>query len=390
MPRLTSTLRLLSLAWLGAGAVPLAAQGSPAAGPDSAQPAAANAAAATPKPPSFNLSGYAEASYAYSNEAVANAIVGRLYDRYSGGFMLNALKLAVDRPYATNKLDAGVHADILVGQNAPVLQSSGFSVGNDGDVTQLYVTLNVPTKNGNGIQFKAGKMVTLLGLELIEDVSNPNWSEGNQFVYVENFTSTGLEVDYRFSSYVDAELRVDNGWDRVQVVNGHVDLMGRLGLTFGPNTSIGLIGYGGPQEAASGATRYGAQVLLNQKFGSKTSVWIQGDYGKEQANAALPDPTSDATWRAVGGWLAYDLSAKLNLAFRGDYVDDPNGARTAGAFGLAAPIAHKLWSGTATFNVKTWSNVLVRPEVRYDHSNLTPFNGKSSQATFGLSVAYQY
>jgi len=391
MSRLTRTLSALTLVWLGAVAAPLAAQGSPAAGPDSSPPAtAATAAAAANRGPGFKLSGYAEASYAYSNEAVGNAIVGHLYDRYSGGFMLNALKLAIDRPYVASKLDAGVHADILVGQNAPVLQSSGFSLGTDGDVTQLYITLNIPTKNGNGIQFKAGKIVTLMGLEVIESVANPNWSEGNQFVFVENFTSTGLEVDYKFSSAVDAEVRVDNGWDRVQVADGHVDFMGRLGIAPGPNTSIALLGYVGPQEAGSSAKRYGAEVLVNQKIGSKASIWVQGDYGKEQANAALPDATVDATWKGVGGWLAYDLTPKLNLALRGDYIDDPNGARTAGPFGLTGPFAHKLWSGTATFNVKTWSNVLVRPEVRYDHSNLTPFNGKSSQATVALSLAYLY
>src|SRR5581483_3067482 len=121
-------------------------------------------------------------------------------------------------------------------------------------------------------------------------------------------------------------------------------------------------------------------LLLNQKVGSKTSIWIQGDYGKEQANAALPDPTVDASWKAIGGWVAIDVTPTLNLALRGDYLDDPNGARTGAAFGTGA-LAQKLWSGTATFNVKTWSNVLVRPEVRYDHSNLTPFNGKSDQAS---------
>src|ERR671930_89629 len=151
----------------------------------------------------FKLTGFVEASYSYSARAVGDTIVGRLYDRYSNQFMLNALKIAVDRPFATDKWDAGVHADLLIGQNAPVLQSSGLNLGANGDVTQLYLTLNVPTANGNGLQFKVGKFVTLMGLEVIEDVVNTNWSEGLQFIYVENFTHTGIEADYKLNKYAD-------------------------------------------------------------------------------------------------------------------------------------------------------------------------------------------
>ena len=386
MPPPLRMVSALSLAWLGAVAAPLAGQAPPAA------PAPAPAPA---PPPSFKLSGYVEASYAYSTEAVPpNTILGRLYDRYSNAFTLNALKLTADRPFDAKKVDAGVHADVLLGQNAEVLHSSGsgasgFNVGTDGEITQLYVTLNLPTANGNGIQFKAGKFVTMMGLEVIEDVVNPNWSEGNQFIYVENFTATGLELDYKFSSSADIELRIDNGWDRVVVTNGNKDFMGRLGLT-SANTALGIVGYVGAQEPNSNASRYGIDVLLNQKMGSKASVWIQGDWGKEKANAALPDPTQDATWWAVGGWLAVDLSPKVNFAGRADYLNDAQTARTSGAFGLLSTDAHKLWSLTGTLNVKSWPNALVRPEVRYDHSSFQVFNGKDGQVSFALSVAYLY
>jgi len=381
MPRLIRTVRTLTLISLGALTAPLVGQAPPAPEP-----------AAAPAPPSFKLSGYAEASYVYSTQPVGNTIVGRLYDRYSDAFTLNAWKLAVDRPFNAKKLDAGVHADLMVGQNATLLRSSGFDLGTDADVTQLYVTLNLPTKNGNGVQFKIGKMVTLMGVEVIEDVVNPNWSEGLQFIYVENFTSTGVELDFKPSSAVDVELRVDNGWDRIVVPDGHKSFMGRVGIAASANTSLGVVAYVGDQEPSISAARYGVNALLNQKFGSKTSLWVQADWGKEKANTLLPDPTQDASWWAVGGWLASDLSPKANLAVRADYLDDAQGFRTSGVLGFpaSAGAAQKLWSATGTLNVKSWPNVLLRPEVRYDHSNLTPFNGKNGQATFALSVAYQY
>src|SRR6266550_4277795 len=380
MPRLIRTVRTLMLISLGALAAPLVGQAPPPPAPD---PTAAPAPA---PPPSFKLSGYAEASYVYSTQPVGNTIVGRLYDRYSDAFTLNAWKLAVDRPFNAKKRDAGVHADLIVGQNSTLLRSSGFDLGTDGDVTQLYVTLNLPTKSGNGVQLKAGKFVTMMGLEVIEDVVNPNWSEGLQFIYVENFTATGVELDFKPSSATDVELRVDNGWDRIVVPDGHKSFMGRVGIAAGANTSLGLLAYAGDQEPSISAARYGVEALLSQKFGSKTSLWVQGDWGKEKQNALLPDPTQDATWWAFGAWIASDLSPKANLALRAEYLDDAEGFR----FPPFGGVAQKVWGLTGTLNMKTWPNVLVRPELRYDHSNLTPFNGKTGQVTFALSVAYQY
>lgn len=390
--------QIFQLAWSLVFTASLAAQDGGSGKPDSAQPntpdggdaSAAPATTAASPLAGFKLSGYAEASYSYSGRAVGNTIVGRLYDRYSDQFTLNALKVAVDRPFATDKWDAGARVDILFGENAPVLQSSGFNLGPNGDITQLYVTLNVPTRNGNGVQFKVGKFVTLMGLEVIEDVANPNWSEGLQFIYVENFTHTGIEVGSKVSKYADAQLRLSNGWDRVAASSAHKDVMARVGLYPGATTSIGVVGHYGAHQTSSDAKRYGVNVLVNQKLGA-ASVWFQGDYGKEEANAALPDSTRDATWWAVGAWLAYDLRPKLGVALRADYLDDQQGSRTAAAFGLpAGGPQHRLWSATGTLNVRTWPSVLVRPEVRYDHSNLTPFNGRQGQVTFALSVAYLY
>lgn len=336
------------------------------------------------------LGGYAEASYVYSTKPAGHFIVGRLYDRFQDQFTLNALKIWLDRPYATSKFDAGFHTDVIFGQNARSLRSVGFDLGDHGDVTQLYVTLNIPTPNGNGLQFKLGKMVTLMGLDVIESMANPTWSEGNQFIYVENFTAVGASAEYRFNKHVDAQLRVINGWDQVEDLNSHKSFMGRLGIAPDDLSSIAFVGYAGPEEPDdNSAMRYGGNLLLSRKFGASTA-WLQGDYGKEDANAALPDPTRNASWWAVGGWYALDLQPTLGLALRADYLDDQQGARTVAAFGLDGSADHKLWSGTATLNVKAWQNALLRPEIRYDHSNFTVFDGSKSQVTFALSTTYVY
>ncbi len=339
----------------------------------------------------FKLTGFAEGSYSYTGRSLGDtAIVGRLYDRLQNRFMLNALGVVLDRAYDPAKFSAGFHSELLIGQDAAVIRSNGFDLGNYADVPHLYVTLNVPTASGNGLQIKVGRMVTLMGVEVIETVANPNWSEANQFIYVENFTGTGVSVETKFNDHVDAQFRVINGWDQVSDNNTHKSLMGRVGLYPDALTSLGIVGYWGPEEPNDNtANRYGVNAVLWRKFG-KTNVWLQGDYGTEQANAAIPDPTKDAKWWALGGWVTYDFNASAGLAFRGDYVNDENGARTSGVLGFAPNTGQKFGSATATLNIRSWPDAVVRPEVRYDRSTLATFNGKKDQVSVALAVAYLY
>jgi hypothetical protein len=343
----------------------------------------------------IKLTGFVEGSYAYSSRSSGDTvIVGRLYDRFQNQFMLNALGVVLDKPYDPTKFSAGFHTELLIGQNANLIRSPGLYLGNQADLPHLYVTLNVPTASGNGLQFKVGRIPTLMGLEVIETPANPNWSEGNQFIYVENFTGTGLSIETKFSNYVDAQFRVINGWDLVQDNNQHKSLMGRVGFYPDTLTSIGIVGFVGPEEPNDNRhKRSGVEALLWRKFGN-AQVWVQGDWGKEQANAALPVPTQDATWSAYGAWVTYDFSATVGLALRGDYVNDKNGARSSGAFGYPVlpptNTGHKFGSATATLNVKAWPNAMVRPELRYDSSSLLAFAGHANQITMAVGVAYVY
>ena len=341
----------------------------------------------------LKLTGFAEASYAYSGHSSGDSIiVGRLYDRLQDRFTLNAFVVVLDKPYDAAKRSAGLHAEVLFGQNATVIKSGGgaLDLGTQGDIPHLYVTLNLPTANGNGVQFKAGRIPTLLGVEVIETATNPNWSEGNQFVYVENFTGLGLSVETKLNRYLDVQLRVINGWDQVADNNKRKSLMGRVGISPDSHTTIGVTGFWGPEQTGNdNANRYGVEALIWRKLGT-AQLWVQSDYGREQASAALPNPTQDAQWWALGGWMTYDLNASLGLALRGDYVNDENGARTSGSLGFPVNAGHRLGSATATLNVRAWPNAIVRPEIRYDRSTLASFGGKQAQVTFALAVTYLY
>src|SRR2546430_13164205 len=84
-------------------------------------------------------------------------MVGGLQARLQNRFMLNALAVVLDKPYDPAKFSAGFHSELLLGQDATLIKSGGFDLGAQADLPHLYVTLNVPTASGNGLQFKVGR-----------------------------------------------------------------------------------------------------------------------------------------------------------------------------------------------------------------------------------------
>jgi hypothetical protein len=338
------------------------------------------------------ISGYLTASYTYSNGHTGPAIVGRFYDRFQNEIDINAANVVFDLAPATDKLDAGFKAEFLFGQNAAVTKSLGLDLGQNADLIQGYAILNLPLRGeGKYVQFRVGKMATLMGLEVIEDVLNPNLSVANQFVYLENFTNTGLRVDVKPSDLLDFQLAVFNGWDVVEDNNTRKSFMGRLGIAATPTTTVGLLGYFGPEQTDATTNRYGGEVLLTQKLaGGRASVALQADYGQDEDLVA---PGENAKWWGVGLWGTYDLTPKVGLALRGDYIDDSDGARTSGVFGFPANTEHTFGSATATLNVKAFPGALIRPEIRYDRSNMEVYgedDPSKNQVSFGLGASYVF
>ncbi|HUI06469.1 MAG TPA: outer membrane beta-barrel protein [Verrucomicrobiae bacterium] len=337
------------------------------------------------------LSGFVSASYLYDFNSThgSKTVADRTFDTHANQFALNKFKLALEKPIDYNPTNwlVGYRADLIFGEDAAVIHSSGFNLGNDGDLEQAFVDINVPI--GNGLKVIIGKTVTLMGLEVIEEVSNPNWSEGNQFLYVENFTQTGVQLAYKWNDKLDTEFVVFNGWDQLPDNNSGPSFMGRIGYAPDANDSIGLLGYGGPEQTTTslggtGTTanwRDGAEVLFNHKFSDKFNSYLQLDYGQEQK--VIDNGNSE--WYAAGLWLVYDFTDKIELAFRQDYLKDSDGTRTG-----MSPLSPELSSSTLTLNLKPVDNFQFRPEIRWDHSDKDAFNNNRDQFTLGVSVAYLY
>lgn len=332
------------------------------------------------------ISGYVSASFFHNFNDGAPG--NNLYVTRQDQFAANKFKLALEKPvdYSPDKWNAGFRADLVVGEDAKVIHAAGLGTSDQPfDLEQAFITVNAPV--GNGLKFMFGKSVTMMGVEVVEETVNPNWTIGNQFKYVENTTHTGAHVMYKLSDKVEVVAGVINGWDVVTDNNGSPSFMGKVNVTLSDATSVMLLGYGGPEAANDNVNwRKGAEVILTQKIGPKFTTYTQLDYGQEDFAG-----TSGADWYAAGFWGVYQFSPKVGLALRADYLSDGHSSRTAG---YSANNNTDLTSLTATLNFTPSDGLQIRPEIRWDHSSEAAFadgtSSKSDQVIIGLGAAYLF
>lgn len=338
--------------------------------------------------PPVSLTGSVTTSYVWSTHSVGDSVVvGRAYDRHHNSFSLNVVNLTLDRPAPTDRVAAGFHAEAWLGQNAEPVKSVGLDLGPDADIWQAYATLNLPAgAAGNYVQVKAGKLATLLGVEVGEDVLNPNFGISYQDIFLEPFTETGAELDAKLSPKWDAELRVSNGWDQVTDLNQSKTITARVGLTPDEKTLIALSAYAGPEQPRNNTNeRAGVQLLGSRKLTPAATAEVQLDYGQEDHAAA---DGGQSKWYAAGLWLTYDVASSATLALRGDYMNDRNGTRTSGVLGFPVNDGLKVGGVTGTLNIKYWDHALLRPEIRFDRASLPVFGAHQDQLSLALALSY--
>jgi len=326
-------------------------------------------------PVPLRASGFVEGGYAVASRALDGRVTGNLYLPRNDEFAFHAAALKLERPAPAGAPGSGFVVQAMAGGHAEVIRAAGLDLGPHADLVQAYAVMNLPAAS---LQVSAGKMATMLGNEVIESVANPNLSVGNQYVFVENFTDTGVDVAWSGPSGWSIRARAANGWDVVADNNRSKTVFGRLGWSDGAR-GVALFGYTGRELPDSvDGNRSGVELLANAPLGA-ASLTLQLDAGREEA--------FDAPWRAAGLWVRLPLSPDLDLACRADVLDDTDGARTSGALGYPSHGGQTLVSGTATLVVRAIPGALLRPELRYDRSSLPVFDGQRDQWTFAIGAA---
>ncbi len=264
------------------------------------------------------------------------------------------------------------------------------------DPTQVYLNYTVPI--GSGLNLQAGKYTSLIGYEYIPTWNNTNFNQSIDLLYSlgEPFTVTGIRANYAFDKYAAATLGLNDGWDTIATRNVLQTLEAQLSLTPTESITWNMQGMFGPSTGTqSGSKRGLANSTLSWKTPCKPlqlgfeylfvdqsapvlySPLAEGPAYTNPLLASSAQPIRHSVWwSGVGLWAAYNLTDSVQLATRGEWFDDPSGARSG--------IEQNLGELTETLNysIPVISGLAARLEYRHDFSTAHPFPNAGPNVNF--------
>ncbi len=361
------------------------------------------------------------------------------FDREHNSFTLDNVEISVFKA-STEKDPIGFGFTTNYGEIAQRLtfvnsqgRGDGLSGSQDFTISQGFVTYKAPV--GKGIDFKVGKFATWIGAELWESIDNPNYSRSLLYQSAIPFTNTGISAAYAVTDKLTATGFLVNGWDTFVDNNNGKTGGYQFAYKFSENTSLILNGSHGPEQpknpsnsfllsgtpvfpgpvltgySAGDPLRHFWDVIFSCKPLEKTTVNFNFDFGTEAHGAGLAGQsglgpvsasgavltlpsvtpaslqlpradTGNGKWWGASTIVSRDITDSINLALRGEFFDDNDGARLG--------FTHlRIYEATFTTNIKIRQNLMVRPEIRYDHANLDIFGG-TSQANLSTLIAFSY
>lgn len=328
----------------------------------------------------LQMSGYADISYIY-NFAESDPGSGsrtnrvRTFDTEPNGFTPHVFELVLEKPM-TDELPVGFRADLFMGDDASVIKSTGLgrpaaSADADFDLQQVYLTAKAPV--GDGIDFKVGKFVTLLGAEVIESPANWNFSRSYLFGFAIPFTHTGALASYPLGEFGSVTTGVVNGWDIVDDNNKAKSLLGNVTLTPLEGVTLSFNGITGAERTGDNKNdRTVFDFVATYQLLEKLTLMANYDYGHEsglvQGTGAAGFDSVD--WTGLALYAKYDLTDKWSLAGRTEWFDDKDNVRTlVTGEGGGAPDDVDYYGFTLTSQWTLHEHVLARLEYRHDKAD---------------------
>ena len=400
----------------------------------------------------IKLSGAVDTTYTQNfNNPNTNVNSLRIFDTQANSFVPQVAQFMVERPAvagsATDRI--GFRARVNFGAQSRFSRArTNYQPGTDNnelDVHELYGEYIAPI--GNGLKIQAGKINTLIGLEVINSWENPSISRSWTFGLAQAFTTTGIRFTYPFASWGTAAIGLINGWDNIEVNNRGKSFEYKLDLT--PHEKFGFAVYGsyGAEQsngnavfgnAATGvcvngttgcdptAKRTVVGALITIKPTPMDTLILEPYYGNEgNATTNAGQPSQNARWNALLAYYTHDFNDQaqphaFRFSARGEIFEDAGGVRSCvggnnfngganacaggpGGFATTAPAFNTatgggarqtLWGGTFTLQYKPAPSLITRVEFRYDKSDQNVFLrdnvGINNQQTLGFQVVYLF
>ncbi len=160
------------------------------------------------------------------------------------------------------------------------------------DLQQAYGSYMLPV--GSGLTLKAGKFVTLLGYEVIEAPSNPNFSRSLLFTFAIPFTHVGALASYSITDWLSVTAGPVVGWDIADDNSDALSWTGQIAATPMKDVSTSLTFISGKEYSfdtlgrlRNGGVRTVLDFVANYTGIKNLTLGLNVDYGWEQEEAFL-------------------------------------------------------------------------------------------------------
>jgi len=298
-----------------------------------------------------------------------------------------------------DKWSAAYRASFIWGSDAPFVDTGSLGIPGFSWLREAYVELNIPI--GTGLDIKAGELISLLNYESGDGgAANDNFSQGYQWYNTGNPPDGAVRAAYDFNDMFGIKLSLQNGLYAGPVGIGAKTFLGGFYVHPDKVTSLAFLGFVGPQFGhvdLAGASFIGSRQLMESH---NVTIGTEADYFNfANANPGSIGAANDGAYWSAGAWLGADLTDKVRVALRGEYLGDPTGFMSgfvntpSGWPGALYGFGHgqDLESVTLTLDYKPVATIKIQPEIRWNHSNNDlAFGIKKDQVIVGMGATYMF
>lgn len=323
--------------------------------------------------------------YGYNfNDPIGRVNRLRAYDVLSNAFSLNQADIILENaPDVENGKRWGARLDLQFGQATETLQGNAANELRPEvyrNIFQAYGIYVIPL--GSGLTVDFGKWASSLGIEGNFTQDQINYSRSYWFNFLP-FYHMGARLNYQLTKAVALNYWVTNGTQQTEPFNNYKDELAGLALQPTPNLSWTINYYLGQEHPnvmfLPNSTNPNLPTLQGEPFlpipnaprgkldiidtygtwqvDPKWTLAIEADYVIERL---YTNSYPARTWGGAG-YARYQISPRVAVAGRAEYLDDQGG--------LFSGVTQALKETTVTIEQKLTDGFLLREEWRRDFSN---------------------
>ncbi|MBI1837403.1 MAG: porin [Flavobacteriia bacterium] len=356
----------------------------------------------------FNLNGYIDVNYFQNTNNPQNGSnlgksgYARAFDQKCGQFQIGLVQTKIT--YTHSKSEAIV--DLVFGPHAD-LANYGNVIGPLGGtsslaIKQAYFNWRAHQK----IIVTAGQFITHIGYEVVDAPLNYHYSLSNLFTNGPYY-HIGTKIAYCHSDKIALMVGLVNNWDNLYDNNQFKTIISQVSYTPSEKAKLYINYIGGNETTMShfneGDKTHGFKQLIdivgNFQITPKFYIGINGALGK-LGFFDFYDKRVQKYWGGAALYLNYNVSKKISVGTRVDYLDNTQNVQYIGATNVV--------SSTLTGVIKVSEDHLhIKPEIRFDNYKKIKYSGPATenvqqfmdakgnytlcnQLTLGLALVYKF